>query len=322
MTVINTTIRFPEIKLTVGTGWLPPYLDRRDYTVEHPKIAEIIEKLDYTPEVHKKAQTLEYSETEEPAPQFLFVPNKADLRKWCSPIENQGGLGSCSAHAAAGIVEYYEKKAFNKYIDGSRLFIYKTTRNLLGWVGDTGAFVRTTMGALRLCGCPPEKYWPYTDQKPDFDEEPTPFVYSLAEDYEAIKYFAHDPIGGNVTPGALLRRLRFWIARGIPAMFGFYGFDSFGQSRQTGEIPFPCQNERVRWGHAVVAVGYDDNKIIKNNLCDTETKGALLIRNSWSTGWGDNGYGWLPYEYVRQRYALDFWSLISMEWVDTGEFGL
>ena len=108
-------------------------------------------------------------------------------------------------------------------------------------------------------------------------------------------------------------------------MFGFYGFDSFNQSSNNGEIPFPCLSERVRWGHAIVAVGYDDNKIIENNLCEqeeNETKGALLIRNSWGTNWGNQGYGWLPYEYVRRRYALDFWSLLQMEWVDTGKFGL
>jgi hypothetical protein len=36
-----------------------------------------------------------------------------------------------------------------------------------------------------------------------------------------------------------------------------------------------------------------------------EGKGALLVRNSWGTAWGDQGYGWLPYAYVRDELAVD-----------------
>ena len=56
---------------------------------------------------------------------------------------------------------------------------------------------------------------------------------------------------------------------------------------------------------------------IKNSAsCGAETTGALLIRNSWGTA----GYGWLPYEYVLKGLAIDFWSILKKEWVDTGEF--
>jgi C1A family cysteine protease len=68
--------------------------------------------------------------------------------------------------------------------------------------------------------------------------------------------------------------------------------------------------------------GYDDNLKIKNtNVGGIETTGALLIRNSWGTGWGSAGYGWLPYKYVLDGLATDWWSLIKNEWIDTGQFG-
>jgi C1A family cysteine protease len=72
----------------------------------------------------------------------------------------------------------------------------------------------------------------------------------------------------------------------------------------------------------MVAVGYDDGMKIKNASPNAvETTGALLIRNSWGTGRGAAGYGCLPYEYVLRSLAVDWWSLIKNEWVDTKQFG-
>lgn len=305
----------PETGETFATGWLPPLPSLKDYTEESAQIPEMAEKLGVLP---LKAE-----------PEAIELPASVDLRNWCSPIENQLDLGSCTAHAAVGVIEYFERRAYGKYLDGSRLFVYKTTRNLMGVRGDTGAWLRNTIGALALCGVPPEKYYPYTTRKDPgqggertFDDEPSSFVYALAENFEALNYFCHDPQGMNVPPKEVLFSVKKYLAAGIPSMFGFFGFPSFNDTDVKGGIPFPDLGEKAIWGHAVVAVGYDDNKTIKNTRSNKETTGAFLIRNSWGTDWGEQGYGWLPYAYVLHNFAVDFWSLISMDWVDTGNFGL
>ncbi len=293
-------------------GWLPDYPDFRDYTIDKQEVtSEKVKKAGQKESVKAMLTKVGVAKSTK-----LSIPTSKDLRKWCSPIENQGSLGSCTANAGIALVEYCERRAFNKHIDASRLFLYKATRNLLHWTGDTGAFLRSTMGAMALFGIPPEEYWPYITT--DFDKEPSAFCYAFAQAYQAIQYFRLDPPG---TPkDSLLKWIKYLLSAGLPSMFGFTVFSSIEQGNDDGKIPYPCYGEKILGGHAVAAVGFDDEVKIKNTICGAKTEGALLIRNSWGFGWGENGYGWLPYEYVLKGLAIDWWTLLKNEWIDTGKF--
>lgn len=295
-----------------GMGWLPDYPDFRDHTVEQEEVPARLKFLGQKDSVKAMLRKIGVAELRKVKP-----PATVDLRSWCSPVEDQGQLGSCTANAAVGIVEYFERRAFRRHIDASRLFLYKVTRNMLHATGDTGAFLRTTMGALVLFGVPPEEYWPY--KTADFEKEPPAFCYAFAQNYQAITYYRLDPSG--TSKDVLLTRIKTNLAAGLPSMFGFTVYSSISQAASTGKIPSPTPGERVVGGHAMAAVGYDDGLKIKNTgPGGRETTGALLIRNSWGTGWGSAGYGWLPYEYVLKGLAEDWWSLLKNEWVDTGAF--
>jgi C1A family cysteine protease len=287
-----------SIKGRYGMGWIPDYPDFRDYTEKTEEVKSVLGA------TSTKAKSLASS---------------VDLREWCSAVEDQGSLGSCTAHAGVGIIEYYERKSFGRHIDASRLFLYKVTRNLMKIKGDTGAYLRTTMGAMVLFGVPPEEYWPYKEDEKEFDKEPSAFCYAFAQSFQTVRYFRHDPPGTRAEE--ILRKVKTYLSKGHPAMFGFTVYNSVEQAEKTGKIPFPTPKEKIEGGHAIAVIGYDDKMKIENKYGGVETTGALLIRNSWGKGWGEEGYGWLPYEYILKGLAQDFWSVLKKEWIDTGEFG-
>jgi C1A family cysteine protease len=276
----------------MGLGWHRDLPDVRDHTPESDDVSRILAKSQKLKAVKKK------------------LPKKIDLRSWCSPIENQGSIGSCTAHAGVGLLEYYERRTTGKHLDASRLFLYKVTRQLLGFKGDDGAYLRSAMKAMVLFGIPPEKYWPYKEEK--FNDDPSNFCFAFAQNYKALHYYRLDPAGRS--PATVLDEVKKSLAAELPAMFGFSVYTSMPAIGENGDIPYPRRGDGLEGGHAVVAVGYDDDKKIDGNT------GALLIRNSWGKEWGEKGYGWLPYKYVLNGLADDFWSLVKADYVDTDLF--
>jgi C1A family cysteine protease len=281
-------------------GWLRDYPDWRDYTRTIPEVRSL----------YDKTGILKSDDTTRPV--------SVDLREWCSPVRDQGSLGACTAHAGAGMIEYLEKRLHGRHIDASRLFLYKAARNMVHLSGDSGCYLRTTMGALSLFGIPPEEYWPYEVE--GFDAEPSSFCYAFARNYQALKYVRLDP--PDLDKASLAGQIKAGLLAGLPSAFGFSVYMSVSQAGKDGKIPLPLPGERLRGCHAAMAIGYDDRMAIRNDGGDTTTTGAFLIRNSWGADWGEAGYGWLPYEYVNKGLTADWWELIDAEWVDTGEFGV
>lgn len=311
----------PSRPLKLGTGWLPEEPDPQDLTAEHALIAPLLHKTRVG--VALKAERA--------------LPARVDLRQWCPPVLFQGGFNTCSAHVVAALAEFFEKRAFGEAVAASRLFLYKVTKNFLQVDGNVGVYIRQTMGTLKLIGVPPEQYWPYPDPgsltaprttDPRLDLEPPAFCYAVATNYRAVSYYRLDRPPSTPEAGApgegVLASARTHLAASIPVAFGFPLHQSaLEQARTTGRIPVPTAEDPQVGSHAVVAVGYDDGLRIENS--DTggaATTGAFLIQNSWSTGWGEAGYGWLPYDYARRGLARDFWTLTKADWVDTGRFQL
>lgn len=229
-------------------------------------------------------------------PQNLL--KSVDLRNHCSTVENQGSLGSCTANALVGALEYLENKSqlntgSNKTsVDLSRLFVYYNERVIEGTTKeDAGALISDGVKSLRNLGVCTEDVWPYSIQK--FAVKPSPAAYQNALTRK-IKAYARVSRDNGITG------VKQVLSSGYPIVFGFTVFEEFeGDSvAQTGVLNMPQENEQDLGGHAVLMVGYDDS---------TQ---RVLVRNSWGNDWGMNGYFTMPYDYITDRnLSSDFWTI-------------
>lgn len=221
------------------------------------------------------------------------LPPKVDLRSYCSLVENQGSLGSCTACALVGNLEFLKLRKFKKAINFSKLFLYYNERTVRGTVkSDSGASIRDGIKSLVNLGDCREKYWPYVESK--FSVKPDLHSYEDALDYQIKSYYRINTIA----------EMKHTLAGGFPFVFGFAVYESFESPRveDSGIMPMPHIGERVLGGHAVLAVGYDDSKQY------------FTVRNSWGKGWGKDGYFFMPYKYLANRsLSADFWTVRDME---------
>lgn len=223
---------------------------------------------------------------------FGPLPEKVDLRKYCSAVQDQGTLGSCTGNAIASALEFLENKNGTKrFLDYSRLFIYYNERALEGTVqSDAGAEIRDGVKAINKWGCCFEKTWPYVVAK--FAVKPSTTAFAEAKLHLIKKYQRLNT----------LDQMKNCLASGYPFVFGFSVYASFESDAvaRTGAAPMPQPNEELLGGHAVLGVGYDNA---------TE---RVTVQNSWGTEWGQAGFFTLPYAYLTDRnLSDDFWVIKS-----------
>jgi C1A family cysteine protease len=208
-----------------------------------------------------------------------------DLRGKCSPIENQGDLGACTGHAIVGALEYLENLENEHFTRLSRLFVYYNERMLEGTTKeDAGAQIADGVRVIARYGVCREHLWPYDVKK--FKVRPTEDCYVDALNHVALEFKDVDQTEEALT---------YCLANRRPIIFGIMVYSSFESDEvaATGVVPIPQEGEECLGGHAVLMVGYD------------KAKRMFLVRNSWGTDWGDQGYFWLPFDFVLDPNLAD-----------------
>jgi C1A family cysteine protease len=205
-------------------------------------------------------------------------------------VWQQQNLGSCTAQVSAALAKFLQQKENDPAIfTPSRLALYYWNRSWEGNEGwDSGASIRDALKTLYTYGAPKEDLWPYDVN--NFATKPSQEVYDHAKPH-CVALYASLPQD--------LNSLRACLAEGFPFLFGFSVYSSFESEEvsRNGICPMPSFTDRLLGGHAVCAVGFN-----------METK-LFKIRNSWGTEWGQNGYFYMPFDFVLSpMLAADFWT--------------
>jgi hypothetical protein len=234
---------------------------------------------------------MKIAEAGAPLPEPLAA---VSLRAKCPPVLDQSGSNSCSAHAYTSALRFLHLR------DGadeplSRLFCYWVTRVFIEAQrpsDDVGCVAVNVITALENYGVCTESAWPYDRTK--LALQPPEEAFGDATKRKLLV----------AMPLHTLRAIKLSIAAGFPVPLAFpiarsvIDGEDGGASRthETGCFPLPSAADPAGGDHFVLAIGYDD------------ATGQVEFENSWGTGWGDAGYGYLPYAFFGPTQDADITS--------------
>jgi len=217
-----------------------------------------------------------------------------DYRSLMPPIWDQGQTSSCTAHGIAAGIAYARKEENLPFFVPSRLFIYANERIEEGDLNqDGGAEIRTGIKCVATQGAPDETFWPFDMSKlllkPD-DAAYTAALTDLVGEYQNV----------DINENSVLSAL----AGNFPVIFGVTLYSSFDSDTVAadGQVPMPQNTEKVLGGHCMVIVG----ALIEQKM--------FIVRNSWGTEWGDQGYCYMPFDYIlNENLCDDFWVISTIK---------
>jgi C1A family cysteine protease len=239
--------------------------------------------------------------------QAVTLPTTVDMRPSFGPIIDQGAYGTCTANALDGVFNYLRLNNKKIVMNLSRAFNYFYGRKLIGEPTnqDTGTTIKAIVQSLVKYGTVPEIDYTYVRSHLLTKTAPSSTIIKKALNYQALTYVLLDQ--PKLSGTQKLTAFKTALANKLPIIVGFDVYDNYGSSNSNGIFLYPEKTNQCVGGHAIVIVGYDDTKV-----CGKYT-GAFIIRNSWGTGWGIKGYGFIPYQYLISGLMADGWNILTEE---------
>jgi len=211
------------------------------------------------------------------------LPRSIDYSKDMTRVRDQGNEGSCVGHAAVAMKEYQERGATRWcQKDLSERYLYEHAKEIDGMpLPHEGTTIRAAMEVLYKRGVCPESCWRYMANA------------RLPECRDADRKAEPNRIASYVALGGVLSMRQALVSNG-PFVIGVQAYSPF-MDPVDGDIPLPIPSiDHYEGNHAICIVGYDDGS------------SRFKFKNSWGSGWGDHGYGYLGYDYMAS-YSFDGW---------------
>lgn len=206
-------------------------------------------------------------------------------------VEDQSQSNSCAANAIVGAFEYLAKRAEeagneDSFADISRLFVYYVGRmrdkQIYSEQGtamaDEGMTIAGAIDVLALKGACLAETFPF--DLDNVNTKPPEEAFTEARNFK---------VSDSREVPVEVEAMKACLAEGYPIVFGLKLTQNFFSPGPGGKIktPNPDDPQSAEHGlHCMLCVGYSESQQI------------FIIRNSWGEDWGDNGYAYVPYDYI------------------------
>lgn len=222
--------------------------------------------------------------------QGLSIPNVVDWRSRIEAPWDQGQIGSCVAHGTGSLIKYVYPDLMPSrlkiYYDGR---VFENTTRI-----DSGLEIRDGIKAV-VYGVCQEKLWPYVESK--FKNKPSATCYATKNEKFITEY---SRVGKSSDSASILDEMLNCLTQGSPIVFGSTLYESFESDAvaKSGVVPMPTTREQTLGGHCMAIYGFNKSKKL------------FTVRNSWGTDWGDNGYCYIPFDYLTNTdLTSDMWMI-------------
>ena len=206
------------------------------------------------------------------------LPESFDLSEFLPPVRSQGQQGSCSAWATSYYMKYLQENIEHGVDSIVPILSPAYTYNTITMGECEGTAVTAHLQLLKDQGVCTWSSFPYTDQ--ECIDQPNELHHEEAS-FSKIADFK------RLSGENMIDEMKALLVNQIPIVLSVALDQEFGKKdalNLTAYREHPMTSEDVTCSHAMLAVGYDDDK------------DAFKLVNSWGPEWGDDGFVWVDYE--------------------------